>query len=235
MTGREERFRSRERGQIAAAVFITPRDLPPLVALMIALTGCNVETVKELPAEHRLLDGRAVELTVLKRRRGSGRWFRTVTWEIGPAGRELHHPGGLYLALHRACAHSRRFCAGQRLWAVWRHGMTAGVSGAAEHFDPVDPRLAWSVHPVAWSRDRPRPVLADAVGDAPVGVLPLNFQRLRKSVEVRRTKQMGGHLPSAARTNNYPVLFANYLRGDPTARSWAEDVMAEAGGYLPVR
>jgi hypothetical protein len=111
---------------------------------------------------------------------------------------------------------------------VWRHGVTAGVAGAAEHFDPAGARLAWNVDPAAWSAGRPRPVLADAAGGEAPGVLVLNFQRLRKSIEVRRTKQMGGHLPSAAQTNTYPVLFADYLRGDPTARAWAEEVMAEA-------
>jgi hypothetical protein len=231
LAGLEERLRGRQRGQVAAQLFLTRRDLPPLVALMVALTGCNVETIKELPAEHRILEGRAVELTVLKRRRGAGRWFGTATWEIGPPGRELHHPGGCYLALHRACARSRGFAgSSSRLWAIWRHGVTTGVAGAAEHCDPAEARLAWAIDPAAWSAGRPRPLLADAAGDEEPGVLLLNFQRLRRSIEVRRTKQMGGHLPSAARTNTYPVLFANYLRGDPTAQAWAEEVMAEAVG-----
>jgi hypothetical protein len=39
---------------------------------------------------------------------------------------------------------------------------------------------------------------------------------------------MGGHLPSAARTNTIPVLFRHYLRGDPTVVSWAGEVIAEA-------
>jgi hypothetical protein len=47
-------------------------------------------------------------------------------------------------------------------------------------------------------------------------------------VEIRRTKQTGGHLPSAARTNTVPVLFRHYLRGDPTVTAWAEEVIGEA-------
>jgi hypothetical protein len=39
---------------------------------------------------------------------------------------------------------------------------------------------------------------------------------------------MGGHLPSAARTNSVPVLFRNYLRGDPAIVDWAEQIMGEA-------
>lgn len=45
---------------------------------------------------------------------------------------------------------------------------------------------------------------------------------------VRSTRAVGGHLPSAARSNAVGVLFTNYLRGDPIARAWAEDVVAEA-------
>jgi hypothetical protein len=55
----------------------------------------------------------------------------------------------------------------------------------------------------------------------------LDFNRLKTSVEVRRTKQMGGHLPSAVRSNTLPVLFRHYLRGDPTVTAWAEDVIGE--------
>ena len=39
---------------------------------------------------------------------------------------------------------------------------------------------------------------------------------------------MGGHLPSAARSNSVPVLFTNYLRGDPTVIEWAHAIVGEA-------
>ena len=39
---------------------------------------------------------------------------------------------------------------------------------------------------------------------------------------------MGGHLPSAARSNTVPVLFSNYLRGDPTTIEWAHEIVSEA-------
>jgi hypothetical protein len=52
--------------------------------------------------------------------------------------------------------------------------------------------------------------------------------RLRTSIEVRRTRHLGGHLPSAARSNTIPVLFRNYLRGDPTTIDWAQDVIGSA-------
>ena len=54
------------------------------------------------------------------------------------------------------------------------------------------------------------------------------MQRLRTTVQIRRTKQMGGHLPSAAKTNTIHTLFRDYLRDDPVVRDWAGDVVADA-------
>jgi hypothetical protein len=56
----------------------------------------------------------------------------------------------------------------------------------------------------------------------------VSFNRIKTSMEVRRTKRMGGHLPSAAKSNTLPVLFRNYLSGDPVIISWAEEVLGEA-------
>lgn len=58
--------------------------------------------------------------------------------------------------------------------------------------------------------------------------MPVKVTRIRTTVEVRRTRATGGHLPSAARSNTVAVLFANYLRGDATARAWAEEVLGDA-------
>ena len=60
------------------------------MVLAAALTDRNGETIKELPVRHRILEGKAVELIVVKRRRGARRWHEPATWEIGPPGRELH-------------------------------------------------------------------------------------------------------------------------------------------------
>jgi len=62
--------------------------------LAAALSERNGETIKELPARCRVLEDRAVELVIVKRRRGARRWFETVTWEIGAPGRELHTRAG---------------------------------------------------------------------------------------------------------------------------------------------
>ena len=95
------------RQQLAGQLFVTLRDLPPLMLPAAALSERNGETIKELPARHRLLEDRAVELVIVKRRRGARRWFETVTWEIGPPGRELHTPGGFYLLMRELTARSR--------------------------------------------------------------------------------------------------------------------------------
>jgi hypothetical protein len=97
-----------QRNALASHLFLIPRDLTPLLVLLAAVSGRNGETIKELPAAHRILDGVAVELQVLKRRRGPRRWFETVTWEIRRPGRELHTPGGLYLLLLKLTERSAR-------------------------------------------------------------------------------------------------------------------------------
>jgi hypothetical protein len=120
------------RREIAEKLFLTMPDLAPLLVLLVAVTGRNIETIKELPAEHRILDGRAVALRLTKRRRGIKHWTDTVTWEIGPPHRELHTPGGLYLLLHRLYERSREFsgspASGRSGATATGHGSTAPTS-----------------------------------------------------------------------------------------------------------
>ncbi|MFE2033872.1 hypothetical protein ACFXBB_11565 [Streptomyces scopuliridis] len=230
-----------ERRHLAGRLFLTLRDLPPLMMLTAALSERNGETMKELPVRHRVLEDRAVELVIVKRRRGTRRWFETVTWEIGAPGRELHNPGGLYLLMLELTARSRQRCGSPLLWSVWRNGYAAGLGVPDDHVAPFQDSLSCtSILPTAWAANRPRPLLADpqpaAAGPAgtvptlPVQGLPLqvSFNRIKTSMEVRRTKRMGGHLPSAAKSNSMPVLFRNYLSGDPVITAWAEEVLGEA-------
>jgi hypothetical protein len=227
---------SPERQQLAGRLFVTLRDLPPLMLLAAALTERNGETIKELPARHRLLEDRAVELVIVKRRRGARRWFETVTWEIGPPGRELHTPGGFYLLMLELTARSRQRCGSPLLWCAWRNGHAAGPGAAGDHVAPFEASLrGTTILPTAWAASRPRPLLADpppgpaGSGDSAVAVpLQVSFNRIKTSMEVRRTKRLGGHLPSAAKSNTMPVLFRNYLSGDPVIISWAEEVLGDA-------
>ncbi|WP_218952312.1 hypothetical protein [Amycolatopsis anabasis] len=224
------------RRELAGELFLTVPDLAPLLVLLVVVTGRNVETIKELPVEHRVLEGRAVELRLVKRRRGQKRWFDTVTWETGRPGRELHTPGGLYLLVHELARRSRRFSRARLLWSVWRNGHRAHRQGPGEHHALFDKTLEEKLYASEWAHargltaDQPGPESRDDATSNPESSQPLrvDFNRLKTSVDVRRTKHLGGHLPSAARTNSIPVLFRNYLRGDPTVVEWAHDIVGEA-------
>ena len=176
------------------------------------------------------LEDRAVELRVVKRRRGPRYWHTTVSWEIGDTGRELHNPGSLYLLVHQLTTPGRALLeTADRIWAIWRNAVGDGIVGdLAEHSDPFAKGLnGVPLHGHRWVAEHD--LTADAVDDrSPPAPLALDFNRLKTSIEVRRTRQMGGHLPSSARTNSVPVLFANYLRGDPTVVEWAHDIVSEA-------
>jgi hypothetical protein len=131
--------------------------------------------------------------------------------------------------VQRLTALSRSFSGADRLWATWRNGYRDRTAGTtAEHYDAFADNLDLPYCSTQWSAEQ-EGLWADPVpGQEERARLQLNTMRLRKSIEVRRTRQMGGHLPSAARSNSYPVLFSSYLSGDATARQWAEDVMAQA-------
>ena len=221
----------RPRRQRAGQLFVIWPDVTPLLVLLVAVTGRNIETIKELPAEHRIIEDRAVELRVTKRRRGAQRWTETVTWEIGPPRRELHTPGGLYLLLHRLCARGRRFSGSERIWSIWRNGRYAHLAGAQEHFDPFS-RGLHTHSPYLRDWVAARDLRADAPSEEADGStarpLSVDFNRLKTSIDVRRTRALGGHLPSAARSNTVLVLFSNYLRDDPTTIDWAHDIIGEA-------
>lgn len=209
----------------AGQLFVTRADLPPLLTLLVAITGRNIETLKELSAEHRLIGTRAVEVQLVKRRKGPNRWHDTVTWEIGPPHRQLHTPGGLYLLLHRLTARGRAFSASHTIWSSWRNTNTYRGS-VAEHHDPFADNLAGRAALATWSTRSA--LLTDPDTSGHTAPLSLDLRRVRTSVEVRRTRQMGGHLPSAARSNSVAVLFAHYLRGDPSTTEWAQHTIAEA-------
>jgi hypothetical protein len=227
-TGEVPRFRfptgaphPRARMDYARRLFLVSSDLPPLVVLGVAVSGRNGETIKELPAEHRLLEDRAVQLQVVKRRRGAGRWFDDVVWEIGPPSRQLHTPGGFYLLLLELTARSRAFSGSTTAWSVWFNGGVHDGFAGGGHADPFAAMLSRGLELGRWAR---RCGLTDEDG-AP---LELTLNRLKTTVERRTTRAVGGHLPSAVRTNTQDVLFTSYLAGDPTVRDWAEGLVADA-------
>jgi hypothetical protein len=217
------------RRDLAENLFLTPRDLCPLMVLLVAVTGRNIETIKELPAKHRIIEGRAVELRTVKRRRGPHLWHTTVNWEIGDAGRELHTPGGLYLLVHQLTAPGRAFLdAPERVWSTWRNAVGDNpVGGIDEHHDPFAKALnRFEFYTPRWIANHN--LTADTADDGDPAPLALSFNRIKTSIDVRHTRQMGGHLPSSARTNSVPVLFSHYLRGDPTVIDWAHEIVSDA-------
>jgi hypothetical protein len=214
--------------EVARHLFLTSADLTPLIVLGVGLSGRNGETVKELPAAHRVLDGRAVAVTLIKRRRGKGSGLETVHWDTGGStSRALHTAGGFYLLAHRLTARGRRFSGMGRLWCVWspahtRNRAAAAVKAAAGgHIDPFAVRLGAALGLSAWARRH------GLVDDSDATLL-LDLNRLKTTVEVRTTRAVGGHLPSARRTNTMDVSFRDYLRGDPHVRDWAEQVITTA-------
>lgn len=218
-----------QRTALAGHLFVTRADLEPLVVLMVAVSGRNSETVKELPADHQVVEGRAVELTAIKRRRGARGWLDAVSWEIGPERRRMHTPGGVYLLMYELMRRSREISGSSSIWSVWRNATrTLDAGPATEHLDPFAVALeAGRLSLPRWSASHSLRADQGASGD-PAGSLGVDLGRIRTSVEVRRTRAVGGHLPSAAVTNTTPVLFANYLRGDHTVKDWAEGVLGEA-------
>ncbi|WP_031072096.1 hypothetical protein [Streptomyces sp. NRRL WC-3742] len=214
--------------RLARHLFLTQADLAPLVVLAAGLSGRNAETIKDLPAEHRLLDGQAVAVNLVKRRRGKTNSRETVHWETGgSASRQLHTPGGFYLLLHQLTERSRRFSGSTRLWSIW-----AGTSGrrganwdtklaAVGHIDAFAQRLSRTMNLKGLAE---RHGLTDDSGNP----LPISLNRVKTTVEVRHTKAMGGHLPSASRTNTLDVSFAHYLQGDPVVREWADEILTTA-------
>ncbi|MFI6163033.1 hypothetical protein ACIA59_24165 [Micromonospora haikouensis] len=204
----------------AGRLFLTSADLAPLIVLGIGLSGRNGETIKELPVQYELLDGRAVHLRAVKRRRGAGHWYADVVWEIGAPSRQLHTPGGFYLLLLELTARSRAFSRSATVWSVWLGGsVRQGLEGGG-HLDPFAATLSRDLGLSRWARGH---------GLTEDGKpLSLTANRIKTTVERRRTFAVGGHLPSAVRTNTQDVLFASYLAGDPTVRDWADDLVGEA-------
>jgi len=199
--------------QLAGQLFVLDRDLAPLLVLGVGLSGRNGETIKELPAAHTLLEGRAVAVELTKRRRGPTRTREIVHWEVGPPSRQLHTPGGYYLLVCELTRRSRTFSGSASLWSVWLH--------RGGHLDPFAKDLSRHVCLNRWAQAH------DLRGDDGQP-LRLSLNRLRTTVEVRTAKATGGHLPTSARSNTMDVQFAHYLRGDPTVIDWAAEEVTAA-------
>jgi hypothetical protein len=223
----------RSRAALACQLFLTSADLVPLVILMVGLSGRNGETIKELPVEHRLLEGRAVAVNLVKRRRGRTMSRETVHWETGGTdSRQLHTPGGLYLLLHELTRRSRQWSGATRIWSIWVNETSGGTTRELKlrtggHVDPYAVTIDRGFYPGLNRWAVRHGLCADGSGDDQ-RPLDIDLNRLKTTVEVRITKAVGGHLPSASRTNTLDVSFMHYLRGDPRIRDWADRILTAA-------
>ena len=209
--------RSDARLAIARRIFLTYDDLAPLLILLVALSGMNPETAKELPAKHEVEMGLVLKFESLKRRRGSGNWKQRNVWDIGPESRSLHRAAGVYLLAHELSSWGREFADTDRLWVVW-----------------TNPSRDRAPHHFAWH---------STLGQVPLKLgswaashrieengepLSLSFNALRTTVLRRNAKEVGGHMPTAAKSNSQAVLFTNYLSGDRVVQDWAADTVTSA-------
>ena len=223
----------RARVALASQLFLTGADLAPLLILMVALSGRNGETIKELSVDHRVLEGRAVAVNLVKRRRGKTLSRETVHWETGGTdSRQLHTPGGLYLLLHELTRRSRRWSGASRIWSIWVNETTRGKTRERKartggHIDPYDVSLQGVFYPTMRQWAARHGLYADSSDDGHPP-LDITLNRLKTTVEVRITKAVGGHLPSASRTNTLDVSFLHYLRNDPRVRDWADRILTAA-------
>jgi hypothetical protein len=200
--------------KLARHLFITGFDLGPLMTLGVGISGRNPETLKDLTVKHDVLEDKAVRVELVKRRRGPARMFETVHWEIGTPNQQLRRAGGYYLLLEQMMRLSRSFSGTTSLWSVW--------DPPDGHHGPFDVALHlkdW--HMQRWKQCNP---LLDDNGQP----LQITLPRLKKTVDIRNTRAAGGHLPSSTRSNTMPVLFTNYLRGDPSVHDWAGEVITAA-------
>lgn len=219
-TERRSRAEALTQRELASRLFLLDQDLAPLLVFGICVTGRNGETLKELPAAHEVLEDRAVRVELTKRRRGKSRMFETVHWEVGDPVDGLRTPGGFYLLIHELTEMGRRFSKTPFLWSIWLNGGYYG-NRRNRHEDPFAIRLDRDLQLRHWVARK------GIVGDDGDPLL-LKLSRLKKTEDIRRTRALGGHLPSAALTNGVEVLFRDYLAGDPTVREWAADILQDA-------
>lgn len=198
---------------IASRLFLTQRDLRPLLTLAVGLSGRNVETIKELTADCEVLAGHAVRVELIKRRRGPAGTFDNTHWEIGTPNQRLHTPGGFYLLVKKMTELGRSFSGTNSLWSIW--------TARSGHVAAFEASLSRGPHSFRWQHELR---LLDDQGEP----LRLSLPRLKKTVDVRTTRSAGGHLPSSTRSNSMSVLFGNYLKGDESVREWAGDVITYA-------
>ncbi|MDX2544083.1 hypothetical protein ACOT81_20920 [Streptomyces sp. WI04-05B] len=128
----------------ARQLFVVDSDLAPLLVYAAGLSGRNPETLKELPAAHRVLEEQAVAVTLTKRRRGKANSRTTVHWSVdADPVRQLKAMGSFYLLLHRLMARGRGFSGTGSVWSMWAGNGRGGVRHAATGGTPGRSTPSW--------------------------------------------------------------------------------------------
>jgi hypothetical protein len=213
----------RNKLDVARRLCLTYSDLTPLMVLMVSASGRNSESIKELPIEHRVRSDGLVAVLVVKRRRSQTEQANLDLWQVGTGSRALLRTGSLYQAVLDLTELTRRHSGSDRLFTVWTnpHRKSArSRKGGGSHY-------AWETGLDAAPLELKEWVARHGLTEDGEP-LNLTFNRVRTSVEVRRTRSLGGHLPSAARSNSQEVLYESYLRPDPHIQEWKDDVLSEA-------
>jgi hypothetical protein len=175
-----------------------------------------------------------VAVNLLKRRRGKSLSRETVHWETGGTdSRQLHTPGGLYFLLHELTSRSRQWSGTTHIWSIWMSKRGSGTTKELKlrtggHIYPYTVTLARGFYPSLKQWAARHGLYADGGGDNQRPPLEISLNRLKTTVEVRITKAVGGHLPSASRTNALDVSFLHYLRNDPRIQDWADRILTAA-------
>lgn len=215
-TGRPPRLRTAHMRAVvpmidlARMLFLTVRDLEPLLVLLAIRTGRNVETLKELTGEHRIRESSVLETQTIKRRRGYE--SETVLWDIGSAKRQLKTAGGMYLLLHRLGRRSRDLARSDKLLCIFlqRNGGSHRFVWENRLNNVAGPDLG------AWARSHNL-----TEGGA---ALRLTFNRIKTTVDRERAQANNFQLDRAAVTNTPEVLYRSYIAPDPTARRALESI-----------
>jgi hypothetical protein len=201
---------------VARHVFVMDSDLTPMLILFALMSGRNSETLKELPADHQVLQDGVLRFQVIKRRQGMDHWFEDVHWEVGKPSRQLHTPGGIFALYDELCEPGRAHAGTDRLWAIWANPRRS---------TPNPNRFPWAASLQAHTPDLGGWVRRHGI-EEDGGALHLSFNRIRTTYLRRQVRGAGGHLPSVKTQNTQDVLFSNYLAGDSTVRSWADREIA---------
>lgn len=195
-----------------AELFLTPRDLVPLLVALICCTGLEPECAKDLRADCLSSPARGFVTLAYEKRRARPHTTKTMRVRDGASVRS---PGGLLRLAARLSAAARQAIGSDALWVGVREGggLRAFYDTGHEtgHFLP------------GWMATHGLDALTDH-GGRPVS---LDLRRLRKSYKSRHYQRVGGVLDDFTAGHTKQVAAAHYANID--AHREIHDQAVEAG------